>query len=105
MVRRLLLLLAGLGGAALALVLWSGTAYASSPRTLAAPRIPGALAAALPPAGHRDPLPLPPLPAPPAPPVVRPVVDALPRVVAHAVRHLRDPVPPPPAIGPPPKAR
>jgi len=53
MVRRLLLVLAGLGAAAVAAVLWSGTAYASTPHGLTVPPVrvpasPSAPALALP---------------------------------------------------------
>jgi len=87
MVRRLLLVLLGLGAAAVAAVLWSGSAYASTPHGLAVPpvRVP---------APAHAPLPLPQSPAnaphapvaTPAPAAALPHAPvAVPPVVNHAV--------------------
>jgi hypothetical protein len=98
MLRRLLLLLVGLGAAAIAAVLWSGTAYASTPRHADAGGVPGALVGALPQPGTA-PLPLPPLtprvPAPHVPAPLAPIAThALPPVVSHTLAPLRQIVPP-----------
>ncbi|HEX4493327.1 MAG TPA: hypothetical protein VH914_19140 [Acidimicrobiia bacterium] len=97
MSRRLLLLLAGFGGAAFAFVLWSGTAYASAPRTLDTPSIPGALGGALPHPGHGA---RPPLPKPAVPPAVRPVVKIVHPIVQHTITRVRESVAPVVSIAP-----
>jgi hypothetical protein len=75
-------------------VLWSGTAYASTPRTVEAPRLAGPVGGVLQ-GPAPTPLPLAPLPKPAAPQhIVKPVVDALPPVVQHTLTRVHDVVPP-----------
>jgi hypothetical protein len=102
MVRRLLLVLAGLSAAAVAAVLWSGTAYASTPRGLALPRLHVHVPVPAPPSAPALPSPTAPapraaMPAPPAlpaaPVTVQHVLAVVPPVVDRAVHVVHTVVP------------